>query len=452
LKSQSTLFDLRTGLRPLGALLSFEAIFVLFLASVSYKADPRFSFVPIDLTLIFLVVGITMGLAIVWREGIYLPGLTVVSLFIVFIIWAMITHTWTPSKIYAPRKLLELVMLNLWCLIATALLIANRRERVRRFLLLLLVFGTAAALDGIVRYATADQFAFSSSFSLENYIAHGRFYGLGAVVAFAAWLQTRPFSKRGVALTAALTIYCCGLLVSGGRGPILGTLAGMMLPLALGFRFADRRLLASKALVASVLLFVLTAVVLLQASAEFAGNLRALQRFNTLFTEVEGGQSQRLDFWKASWHLWLEQPLLGSGIGSWPMRYHGLDLGRYPHNLILEVLVEFGLIGLLLLAGVAVAATRAMSVRRLREDPVLMCIAMLCITTFVAAMTSSDITGNRNVFAMLGLLVMRPHIGTSRVQSETRARDQRRSILPHRVPNPSGAGVSPQTRRAARAP
>jgi hypothetical protein len=76
-----------------------------------------------------------------------------------------------------------------------------------------------------------------------------------------------------------------GLLITGGRGPLLGPLAGMLLPLALGLRLADRRLLASKALVASVVLFVAMAVVLLQASADFSQNLRALQRFKTLFTK-----------------------------------------------------------------------------------------------------------------------------------------------------------------------
>ena len=80
--------------------------------------------------------------------------------------------------------------------------------------------------------------------------------------------------------------------------------------------------------------------------------------------------------------------MLGSGVGSWSIRYFGLDDSRYPHNLILEVLVEFGLVGLLLLATVAVAAARRISVHRLREDPVLMCIAMLCINTFVAAQSA----------------------------------------------------------------
>jgi O-antigen ligase len=443
LNNQSILFDLRPGLRLLGALFSFEAVFILFLASAYYKADPRLLFVPINLSLIFLVLGIAMGLAIVYREGLYLPGLTVVSLFIAFVVWAMITGLWTPSEVYASEKLRELAALDLWCLSAAAMIIANHRERLHRFLLLLVVFATATSVDGIIQYVRSERFALSASFRLENYISHGRFYGMGALVAFAAWLQTSPFSRRGMALMAAFVICWSGLLVAGARGPILGVLASMMLPLALGLRFTSRRLLASKALVTGIVLFVVMAAVLLEVAGGYAENLRAVQRFGNIFRDVEGGGSAayRLEFWIASWHFWLRQPLFGSGIGSWPVLYWGLDVGRHPHNLILEVLVEFGLIGLLQLATVAVAGARRTSVRRLREDPLLMCAAMLCISAWLSAMTSGDITGNRNVFAMLGLLMMRPYRRTSHIDADSRAlaldrSAQRRSGPPHRIPIP----------------
>jgi O-antigen ligase len=457
LNVQSTLFDLRPVLRPLGALLSFEAVFVFFLISINYKSDPRFSWIPVDSTILFFILGAVMGLAIVWREGIYLPGLTVVSLLMIFIVWALLSGLWTPSDIYAQEKLFKLATLNLWSVIATAMIIANRRERVRRFLVLVLVLGTAAALDTITRYGGVAQYdpapnvlstndAFSANFYLENYLGQGRFYGMGALVAFAAWLRTSPYSKPGMVLMAAFAICFVGLLVIGSRGPTLGVLAGMMLPLALGLRFADRRLLASKALVASFVLLAVLIVALWQGAQYYSDDLRTLQRLNVLFTEEAGRQGGRLRFWRDSWHLWIEQPIFGSGIGSWPMRHFGLDVSRHPHNLVLEVLVEFGLIGLFLLAAACAAAARHISARRLREDPLLMCAAMLSIQTFLYAMTSSDITENRYFFAMLALFVMRSYRRTSRITTESRVRDlepaaQRRSGHPQGMPIPGRSKV-----------
>jgi O-antigen ligase len=437
-----TLFDLRSGVRLLGALVSFEAVFLWFLISVNYKSDPAFAWVPIDLTIAFFGLGVLMGLVIVYREGLYLPGLTVVSLMVVFIAWVMLTALWTPSELYAREKLLKLATLSLWSVIATAMIMANRPERVRRFLVLVLVVGTAASLYGIVRYATADRFALSSSFRLENYIAQSRFFGMAAVVAFAAWLQTSPFSKRGVALTAAFVMCCSGLLVASARGPTLAVAAAILLPLVLSLRVAQRRLLVGKALVASIVLSVAMAAMLLQVAEEYSVDLPTLQRFNVWLDDGTMGRSasERAQEWSASWDFWLKQPLFGSGVGSWPIRYFGLDLARYPHNLILEVLVEFGLVGLFLLAAVAVAALRRISVRRLRQDPVLMCVAMLCVVTFLAAATSEDITGNRNVFAMFGLLVMRPYRRTSDLEPHGSLAQPRPDPY-HEIPNPARGRV-----------
>jgi O-antigen ligase len=464
LNSRSSLLDLRPELRLLGVLGSFEAVFVLFLLSANYKNDPRLSFVPIDLTVIFLVLGVAMGLAIICREGIYLPGLTLVSLLILFIAWVMLSDLWTPSELYAREKLSKMATLNLWCVIATAMIIANRSERVRRLLVLLLVLGTAASVDGLTQYAgvTTEYIGFtpappgalsvnegfSSDFRLENNLGHARFYSMGALIAFVAWLYTNSLSKRGVVLMAAFVTCFWGLLITGGRGPTLATVASMLLPLVLSLRFADRRLLASKALVASFALVAVLVVALVQGASEYSGNLRTVHRLTVLFTEEGGGGSAaaRWERWTGSWQLWLEQPLFGSGVGSWPVRYFNRDDHGYPHNLIVEVLVEFGLVGLLLLASVAIAAARRASVRRLRENPILMCAAMLCISTFLAAMTSSDITGNRNVFAMFGLLVMRPYSRTAHVHRTSRAREpglseQPNSDLRRGVPNPDGSRI-----------
>jgi hypothetical protein len=76
LTNRPILLDLRPGLRTVRALVSFESLFILFLVCGTYKTDPRFSSIPVDLTVLFFAVGIAMGAVIIYREGIYLPGLT----------------------------------------------------------------------------------------------------------------------------------------------------------------------------------------------------------------------------------------------------------------------------------------------------------------------------------------------------------------------------------------
>jgi O-antigen ligase len=444
--------------RLIGALFSFEAVFILFLFSGNYNADSRLAWVPIDLSICFFAISVAIGVVIVFREGLYLPGLTLVACAGVFVTWAAVTDLWTPSTIYAREKLIKLTALNLWCLIGTAMIIANRRERVRRFLVVLLVLGTVAALDGMVQYATAEEFALSDSFSLQNYIGQARLYGAAALVAFAAWLHADSFSRRGMVLMSIFATCLYAMLIAGARGPMASIVAAMLLPMALGVRLPRQRLLVSKALLASLVLLAVTTAVIVHLASISPDSLRAFARFNVLLTAVGGGSSVsgRLEeMWPATFQLWVQKPLIGHGVGSWPVLYRGKDISSYPHNLVLEVLVEFGLVGFTLLAAVIALACSRVSLARLRAEPALMAAAMLAISTFLYAMTTGDLTDNRPLFAMLGLLAMRPAREAMRAGVETRparvsVADVRPAYLPART---SASGVaSAALRRSGSAP
>src|ERR1035437_1758125 len=67
-------------------------------------------------------------------------------------------------------------------------------------------------------------------------------------------------------------------------------------------------------------------------------------------SQARGTAVQRLGYYGAALDSWLKRPLLGWGIGGWSMAYWHQDIREYPHNLFLEVLVEQGLVGLLLLS------------------------------------------------------------------------------------------------------
>jgi hypothetical protein len=55
--------------------------------------------------------------------------------------------------------------------------------------------------------------------------------------------------------------------------PIFSVLAGMLVTLSLGFRFADRQLLASRSVAASITLFLFMAIALVQIVANYSENL-----------------------------------------------------------------------------------------------------------------------------------------------------------------------------------
>ena len=87
----------------LSQLLSFEALFVLFLYSNEIKVllPP----LPIDETVLFGALTMAVGAWLLSRAGLYLPGLVIVGTAFVFVAFALISYGWTPSKLLVKQRL-----------------------------------------------------------------------------------------------------------------------------------------------------------------------------------------------------------------------------------------------------------------------------------------------------------------------------------------------------------
>jgi O-antigen ligase len=115
----------------------------------------------------------------------------------------------------------------------------------------------------------------------------------------------------------------------------------------------------------------------------------------------------RLDFYTAAVHLWATSPVFGHGIGSWPVLAGYGDQRAYPHNILLEIAVELGLVGLVLFVGLLAFALRALGPWHLvRQDPIRVLILMLFASMFINALVSGDLSYNRPLFAVLGLMAV----------------------------------------------
>lgn len=73
---------------------------------------------------------------------------------------------------------------------------------------------------------------------------------------------------------------------------------------------------------------------------------------------LAGGHSTvaRLEYWKAAWNIFLHNPLLGTGLGSFGFLFPAYQrtLATFsddPHNLFLQILAETGLCGAIFIAG-----------------------------------------------------------------------------------------------------
>lgn len=149
--------------------------------------------------------------------------------------------------------------------------------------------------------------------------------------------------------TVYLLMFCLSLipvLFIGGRSPIVAL--GVTLVLWALINTASNRRRRRHAFWFVFIICLLTVSAIQRAATLPLG----IQRFLWLFESDIDDPSKRLTLWIAAIQCWLESPqtiFLGIGPQQFP-EFAGYGIkGMYPHNIILETLAEYGLVGLFLL-------------------------------------------------------------------------------------------------------
>jgi O-antigen ligase len=398
----------RADPRFVAALLSFEMLFMLFLMAGRYKADPRFQWITewtsIDLTaLLFGGCGLAATVIILGKKhrlSAASPAFLLAAA--AFFGYVVLSVLWTPGGAYARSKLLHVGVLTAGTLASCTVIVASRRYRVERLFVVFAGFCVWLAVESMLAH-----FRTGSGRSVMalggNYLGLGRMIGAAALMTLSyALFLARPGLPRvgGLVLTVG---FCVVLLVLGGRMPLLATAAGALVPLVFVLGLDPRYTREwSRWVYGGLLILAAVFVVYLFVSSETPQTLRRMSAL--MDGDLDSSAYGRLESYESAVHFWWEQPVFGHGIGAWPILHLRNDVRAYPHNLVLEVLVEFGLAGLLLLGAMMACAWRSLgTLREIVADPLRITIVMLLVNALCNAMVSGDLSDNRFLFGVLGL-------------------------------------------------
>ncbi|HEX3467510.1 MAG TPA: O-antigen ligase family protein [Candidatus Elarobacter sp.] len=291
--------------------------------------------------------------AIVRQRRLVMPAVTV-PLAVVYALWMLVTSLWavdTGLAIEAVKSVFQLVLLYV------VLSAAPIEERdLRAICLLVVIGGVAAALYGIW-YLHQNPPSNESRLFVD---VAGRKIDPNA---FADSLLM-PFALALVALTNARTVHVVlaslaaialigeGILITLSREGMLGCVLVGVVVLAM----SRRRTLA--------LALLLPALALMLA---FAPSV-----VPRLADAISSGGAGRTSIWQVDLHAWLQHPIFGWGAGSAfqaysanllavaPRDFAGWD--RPPHNLVLNTLLDVGIIGFILLVAAFVMIFRQLSI------------------------------------------------------------------------------------------
>lgn len=175
----------------------------------------------------------------------------------------------------------------------------------------------------------------------------------------------------------------CG--ITGARGPfVLGVIFFVIL-VFINFK-------ARFYIVAPLLLFVLALSVLgfslFDVVSEYFPRLSS--RFARVFDGESTGRLKHYDFFVGSLHnTWI---IWGKGFGSYGLHFWGEDVRAYPHNLIVEVVFELGLVGFFFFAFFIFSAFYNFFYRASSDRAFLLCL-IACLVGML--MISSSYADNR---------------------------------------------------------
>jgi O-antigen ligase len=276
------------------------------------------------------------------------------------------------------------------------------RSGERRIIAVALVWASAGAALSIFTFG--DLLEVRATVGSENPITFARAIGIGAVVA-ALLVLDRDLPRldwRRLGSLMLLPLLVAAMAVTGSRGPLLAGAVAVALSASI-WAFRTRRPFA---FVASLVLLVVLAISLPMV---FEGTRVVGPERLSVYLQDTGANSSdsiRLSDWSMAWDGTKESGGLGLGTGDFASL-----IGRtgrvYPHNVVLEVGLELGIIGLLLLLTLLVSTVLRLS--RLAggfgfESAFVMPFAGILFFAVGNALVSGDLSANYQLWVSTALV------------------------------------------------
>ena len=345
---------------PVRTILSFEFLLVLLICVGAYKKNATFAWMfPIDAT---LILGGLCGLGILkylMANGLQRRLVTPIALYLLFCLWAVGSIAWTRAIDASPLVgwLSRIAVINGIIFAGTLVVVAQSRVRTIRFLAALAIVSLVLGVDYVLQ---ARAMAYMAKFDDIQYNLNGEIVALGFTVFFGFMLYMKMFTPRWTLCVAAMCILFYSSLIIGSRQGFLAALVQITVILSATVYLKRRSLHMHRGSVPALVLLVFSVLGLLLA-LQAGLESRLLTRLAGLSEYISGDQGadhsagMRVRFMTAAVDYWsdsLFSMILGNGLFSYSTMFKGsYFLGAHPHNLVLNIISELGLIGLALYLG-----------------------------------------------------------------------------------------------------
>lgn len=322
--------------------------------------------------------------------------LGILGLFLLFSSWLLVSMSYSISPAYMYDKATRYILIIFTTIVP--FLTIRYESDIMQYLFSFSAVGIAISLIILFLYWTGGLDLYETYFKLmeggnknaiPDYLALGAPVGISAII----FLLSK---KKILRLLCLLPISTMVLLA--GRGPILALIIALIFFSLFRFRLTKSIL---------KLVFLLPVIFLFgyNSLSSWSGSERLYSRVEIAQTGDTSLTDRVLQLGMAE-EMIKDKPLLGIGLGSFGLYAFNADMRAYPHNMLMEIFVEQGGIGILLFLlffgafGILIWKNHFFSPNYLLFIP-----ATCLIFEMINILKSNSIIDNRLFFTLIGILI-----------------------------------------------
>jgi O-antigen ligase len=361
-----------------------------------------------DYLTVLMLVGLALGLVFIffrvalgrdgWTfESIFFKQRHVLLLFGIFMAVMALSYAYTDAPSYGGTKLIRVFFIG-GLFLLSPLVLLRTETALQRFARLFVGFALVTAVQMIIG---VKHHTMTEDTDITR-IGAGWLMGM-ALLLILFYSMFDSARRQKVYFALALPLLAAGLVASAARGALVSFAAILPLAFLIGPRQRQRGM---------------TWVLVLMGICSFGAFLYLRgsdpDKYNAKINELVqlsqgrstgGSADKRFTFYRDTAQAIPDHLLLGHGVGSWGVFFYGNDGRAYPHNLVLEVTFEEGLLGLAALAAFLFAVGYATYQTYRLCGSYYAVLAILMLYELVVSMFSGDLDDNRLLWLWAGVLL-----------------------------------------------
>lgn len=382
---------------------SFEWLIVSLLFIGLFKKVPFIHSLPVDATLLILIVTTLVSMPIMlfrWKNALSKQVVVNVLFFAMFIAWMSLSLLWSPGHHYALRKVMLAVGIC-FPLYVWGTVIASEPDRFDRFIRLLFLFTFLYSLLVV---------SWRQPFGADS-IGIARVVDLGLVLSTCFLFFAKSRSVLITAMLFLMTLFFAYESFLGSEsGPFLAAWGTVFIQTIFYWKTRRGFIRYVPLILVLITTLMLAGLIYFHSGSRLPQIPASLFRLWNQYTQqpfLNTSVGIRMQLFSGAFRMFTHHFWVGGGAGSFAHFVSFTPLMKYPHNVVLEIAAELGVIGLLLF-GVVMIRSFYFLLKNNRSIEIRTVVILLSLFLYglMNAMVSSDFSSDRLLILSLGLLCL----------------------------------------------